>query len=76
MHNSPTVLALHALHSPSFRFFFSGKKGREGVLEPEDHSNRETTFDRARFYENSWSNGCSREKNRRVIKVSWSKRGR
>lgn len=28
MHNSPTVLALHALHSPSFRFFFPEK--REG----------------------------------------------
>lgn len=27
MHNSPTVLALHALHSPSFRFF-SRKKGK------------------------------------------------
>lgn len=31
-------------------------------------------LDRARFYENSWSNGCSREKNRQVIKVSWSKK--
>lgn len=31
MHNSPTVLALHALHSPSFLFFFPEK--REGKKE-------------------------------------------